>query len=320
MKTRSYGLASEITQLRGQNDAYLKRDDELSFGVSGSKWRKLASLIPALLELQPRPVWLVGGLNSNSILAAAQLFREAGLIFRILIPPYYQLRSNGNLALQILRPEEIKVVSRGSMEATLTSLRRLNSSGDIVLVEEGLDHPAAYAGAATLATDLHRNEAELQSCAAKPRTPARGFFRHVFIDAGTGISAAALIVADVQAGYSRSYHVVLVAGDEGYFRRQLAKVAKHLGLEQGRHEAVLVRFYRPRVGKSFGSTPRAVLDIIQRVARQEGVFLDPLYTAKTYDVFAHHSPALEGAKVMIHTGGGLSLAGALPKLSYRSPT
>lgn len=308
-----FGLASELTRLNSQPGVFLKRDDELSFGVSGSKWRKLATLVPHLLRHPSRPVWLVGGLASNSVVAAAQVFREAGLNLRVLTPtgrptPHASRAPNAVLSTMILGPQDRKMVQPTALPATTAALRHLAHLGAITWLDEGLDHPAAYPGAASLATDLQRNEDELGER-----------FRHVVIDAGTGVSAAAMILKDARllqgTGFRRRYHVVLIAGDEAYFGRQWTKVARTLlGTEGLSPEKLGVEFYRPEVGKSFGSTPAAVFATIRKVARQDGVLLDPIYTAKTYEVLARRIAPLPGAKVMIHTGGGLSLGGFLDRL------
>jgi len=46
----SFNLQSRIHRLHwfGRSDIWVKRDDELSFGVSGTKLRKHASIIPVL--------------------------------------------------------------------------------------------------------------------------------------------------------------------------------------------------------------------------------------------------------------------------------
>lgn len=300
---RDFPLNSALTPLQALPDSYLKRDDELH--PAGSKIRKLATLIPALTR-QERPVWLAGGLNSNSVIAAAPLLREAGLCFRVLTPRYPKLYPNGILACQILAAEQIKTVLPAALAPALAALRRLARAGQVALVEEGLDHPAAYEGAASLAADLSRNEQALGLD-----------IRHVFVDSGSGLMAAALIAGDLRLGIRRHYHIVLAAGSEALVYRQLIKVTAKIlpAASEAALRALPVSFYRPLVGRSFGSTPAAVWRTIRQVARAEGVLLDPIYTAKTYQVFAQQAPQLEGTKVMVHSGGTGSLMGFADKLT-----
>lgn len=303
---RDFPLRSALTPLQTLPDCFFKRDDELH--PAGSKIRKLATLIPALAS-QQRPVWLAGGLNSNSIIAAAPLLQEAGLCYRVLTPRYHKLYANGILACQILAPDQIKTVLPAALAPALAALRRLASAGQLTLIEEGLDHPAAYEGAASLAADLRRNE------------QAQGLdIRHVFVDSGSGLMAAGLIAGDLRLGIRRHYHIVLAAGSEAQLYRQLAHVTAHIRPTAGEAalRALPISFYRPLSGRSFGSTPAAVWDTIRQVARSEGVLLDPIYTAKTFQVLEQQAPRLAGTKVMVHSGGTGSLAGFLDKLTITS--
>lgn len=303
---RDFPSHSVVTPLKGLPGVFLKRDDELH--PAGSKIRKLATLIPALVANKSRPVWLLGSMNGNSVLAAVPLFRQAGLTFRVLTPRYSQLYSNGILASQILYPSEIKKVLPCAAPMAAQALARLAAAGQLALVAEGLDHPAAYEGAASLAADLRRNELAIGQQ-----------LDHVFVDSGSGLMAAALIAGDLRLGRIRQYHIVLAAGDEELVIRQLLQVTARLLPDAPPTDQALralpIRFYQPKVGRSFGSTPAVVWRTIHEVARLEGVLLDPLYTAKTYQVMAEVSSSLSGTKVMIHSGGLSSLGGFLPKLA-----
>lgn len=297
-----------MTPLRKLSDCYLKRDDELH--PAGCKIRKLATLVPALAAEPERTVWLVGGINGNSILAAAPLLRQAGVSMRVLTPRCNELHANGILASQILQPNEVKRVLPAALAPAVAALRRLAATGEIALVEEGIDHPTAYEGAASLATDLARNEQTLGK-----------EIHHVFVDSGSGLMAAGLIAGDLRLGVRRHYHIVLTAGSEELVYRQVQKVTDRLlpGTTNKMLKALPISFYRPLVGRSFGSTPAAVWQTIRSVARTEGILLDPIYTAKTFQLFAHHAPRLTGTKVMIHSGGAGGLAGFLPQLATSLP-
>lgn len=74
----AFRLQSRIHRLRwfGRSDIWVKRDDELGFGVSGTKLRKHASLIPALKKRGIEEVVVIGGAHSNNVLSAAQTLTE----------------------------------------------------------------------------------------------------------------------------------------------------------------------------------------------------------------------------------------------------
>ena len=57
-------------------DTWIKREDESSFGISGSKKRKYASLIPFLKKNKFDCVGVIGGSNSNNVIGLVQLLIE----------------------------------------------------------------------------------------------------------------------------------------------------------------------------------------------------------------------------------------------------
>ena len=75
-----YRLGSRVHTLNSfPRTTYVKRDDELSFGISGSKIRKLQSLIDHWQTHHVQKVEAIGGQNSNHILATAQACREQNI-------------------------------------------------------------------------------------------------------------------------------------------------------------------------------------------------------------------------------------------------
>lgn len=78
-----YPLQSRIHPLRSfhfpATQCFIKRDDELGFGVSGSKIRKYRTLIPFLYRSNIKEVILIGSVQSNHILSCVQLLIEKGI-------------------------------------------------------------------------------------------------------------------------------------------------------------------------------------------------------------------------------------------------
>jgi len=96
----SYNLRSRIHRLRwfNRSDIWIKRDDELSFGVSGTRLRKHASIVPVLKLKGIEEVVVLGGANSNNVLSAAQILTENNIKITpfLLGPPAHK---HGNLKL-----------------------------------------------------------------------------------------------------------------------------------------------------------------------------------------------------------------------------
>ena len=96
----SFNLRSRIHKLRwfDRSDIWVKRDDELSFGVSGTRLRKHASTIPALKLKGIEEVVVIGEASSNNVLSAAQTLTENNIKITpfLLGPPTHK---EGNLKL-----------------------------------------------------------------------------------------------------------------------------------------------------------------------------------------------------------------------------
>src|SRR5579883_147233 len=98
-----YPTHSRVHPLREFPCVFVKRDDELGFGISGSKFRKYRCLIPQLRE--KKEVIVLGGPSSNHVLSLTQLLIENGIqpILYLKGPP--PVHTGGNFHyLQMLVP------------------------------------------------------------------------------------------------------------------------------------------------------------------------------------------------------------------------
>ena len=310
----AYPYHSRVHKLKTFNGphltCYVKRDDELSFGISGSKLRKYLSLIPYLLKSNITTAILMGGSHSNNILSLSQLLIENGIEPRLFLLGDKNSLLRGNLLLtRLLVPEKnIQWVSRQAWPQVASLAQnyvdKIGKKSTYVIAEGASVFPA-LPGALTLALDILQNERFI----AKQ-------FDHIFIDAGTGLMAIATILAFSWLKKEVRVHVLLLAEDETAFLQKLAlfklefeklideKLAMEFILKQ-------IRFYRPTKAKAFGSTNPATFKAINRIALQEGFLTDPIYSAKLFmEVpLIIEKQKLSGNALVIHSGGGLSLMG-----------
>jgi 1-aminocyclopropane-1-carboxylate deaminase/D-cysteine desulfhydrase-like pyridoxal-dependent ACC family enzyme len=287
---------------------WVKRDDELGFGTTGSKTRKWASLLPSLLSRGITDALVEGGPRSNNCVVAAQLLRQAG------ITPHFAFRqtkeragdasAGGNrLLLELLtRPEEVVwlgPVAQATYEAHLAErVESLSAASRIVaVIPEGASCEAALPGALTLAEDLARNERETGVT-----------FERIFLDTGTGLTTAACMLGMAARGRMPLFEVVVVAGNEAGFEAQLARFRRAFGADA---PLPPYRLHRPISGAAYGAVTAEGLAFVARLARDEGVLVDPVYTGKlfqtAYALLERERPA--GASLIVHTGGGTGLFG-----------
>lgn len=275
---------------------YVKREDELSCGISGTKFRKYSSLMPYLVTKGIRHLVIIAGPQSNNLLAALQMAREYRLVVTafLLKPKNKLIQGNFKLSRLLINEQEIVWVERDQWihveDLAQQFIAQLIEPAFLLL--EGASVAPAMVGSMTLADDIIRNEQEME-CS----------FEHIFIDAGTGFSAIALIKGLMQHGHQAKVHVLLLAENEKAFQKKLAAWINE--------PCVTYCSFYPTTAKSFGSVNQTIQNEIKKIAREEGILVDPIYSAKLfYETRARIlSEHIQGKVLIIHSGGVLTLAG-----------
>ncbi len=297
-----WSLTSRVHKLNHFSEeklsCYVKRDDELSCGISGTKLRKYASIIPFLINEKINHLIIIAVPQSNNLLAALQIARELQLKITVFLlkPKHDLVQGNFKLSLMFLNPEEIIWVNRsewGQVEHLAEHYLKLKQKEyTSFILTEGASVPQAMKGAMSLAYDIQKNEHEL------------GFnFDHVFIDAGTGFSAAALIKGFFEMVHPALIHVLLLADEEVVFKKKLEQWLGFLPEN-------FVCFY-PKTARAFGSLNETIKKEIKRLAQEEGILTEPIYSAKLFHTTREYIKAdwIEGKGLIIHSGGLLTMTG-----------
>ncbi|KAL7748469.1 hypothetical protein RI367_006164 [Sorochytrium milnesiophthora] len=298
------------------HSVYIKRDDYLGSALcSGTKARKWASLLPYILRKQQQQQQTVvavveGSLASNHILMAVQLLKSHRVPFRLRLtsprPPPRPFRGNALFTSMLLSERELEDALRGDVEG-----------GELLVIPEGASHPQSVPGLLTLPLSIMRNEEE-----------ERVRFDDIWVEAGTGATAAALVAGLAMLGdeIPRSVHVVhcavpTSADPQQVFARDARRLLEQVDAELatiGDSGSVSVRVWSPVVGRAFGSVPRASVDTVRRWAERTGVLLDLVYGAKMLQTFEHWSATQDNRprrqSLIIHSGGAQSLTGFEHKL------
>ncbi|MDP3371617.1 MAG: pyridoxal-phosphate dependent enzyme [Candidatus Paracaedibacteraceae bacterium] len=307
-----YPLHSRIHLLRtfgdSQTRCYVKREDELGFGVSGSKIRKYSSLIPYLQTNAVEEAVLIGGAYSNNIVGLAQLLIENSIKPTLFLKGDIDTQKTGNLLLtsMLVPKDSIHWVSREEWQNVNEKAKDYaKKSQKICIIPEGASMLEALPGALTLALDIIKNEQQTGLT-----------FDHLFIDSGTGMMACATLLAFTWLRKKTLIHVVLMAEEERDFLETLSTF-------KTRFSALLavcptesdikanLKFYHPKQARSFGSTNKSIFKEINLIAQTEGFLTDPVYSAKlfltTRNIIANDK--IKGNCLIIHSGGGLTLMG-----------
>lgn len=312
--TRVYKLPSSEAE-----NLWIKREDELSSGVSGSKLRKYASVIPFLKKHKIESVAMIGGPNSNNLIGLAQLLRENSIspIAFIREAADLQLRGNALLLDMLLAREEMNFIPRDNWDAVATIAKQFLDSAAMKgkrshLLHEGCFGFEALPGAMTLAADLLRNERETGES-----------FKRIYIDCGTGLSAIGLIlgleVALESGAIEREIVVTLIAEDQSGFLEKLESMRFALNkvIQLSKHEKTKIRFLHTRLSPKFGSINKSLFDECRLIAKSTGILMDPTYSVKHYNAAKHDCREfpLDGSSLFVFNGSALGLLGFQDKLS-----
>ncbi len=132
----------------------------------------------------------------------------------------------------------------------------------------------------------------------------------IYIDSGTGLTAAALLLG---LGYLHLPWRVVVVSMTGQERCEFDRLLANLGEEFLRltGESPKVPEWEltyPPVGRSFGSTGAAAIQEIKDTACREGILCDPLYSAKL--ILAYRAERDENRpSILLISGGERELLG-----------
>lgn len=106
---------------------------------------------------------------------------------------------------------------------------------------------------------------------------------------------------------------MVLAGSFEEFQSGLSRVIQYAGefLDVSLCSLPDYHLYYPATAKSFGSTNKTIFREIQRIAREDVILTDPVYSSKLF-LTARQTildRALDGNILLIHSGGGLALTG-----------
>jgi 1-aminocyclopropane-1-carboxylate deaminase/D-cysteine desulfhydrase-like pyridoxal-dependent ACC family enzyme len=269
-------LHSRVHLLKGLC-CFVKREDELSFGISGPKLRKLVPLIKALKK--EKGAIFYGSAYSNFILGAVQLLIENEIDYTLVLKKAHTTKVAGNLQYLLrMVPKEKIIWESGSLPE------------DYRIIPEGGDVPECLEGAKSLAASIYQNEKELGSK-----------FSKIVIDAGTGISALGLILGLQELGETTPVHVFSMKLSKEEFFQKLSSLKIDYP----------VFFHELTHNKSFGAVNTSLLHFINDFAKKEGFFLDPIYSGKLFYelMLPDHKNLIDHKTLVIHSGGALALSG-----------
>lgn len=283
-------------------EIWVKRDDLTGAALSGNKVRKLDFLMADALAQGAHTVLTTGRIQSNHARATAVAARQLGLKPVLLLAGTPPRTPSSNLLLDALLGAEVHWTDDAGYR-----------DRDRLLAELAADRPGSYiipeGGSNALGSlGYARAGAEL---AAQALAMGVGFDT-ILVPTGSGGTLAGLAAAGLHA----TVLGVAVCDDRATFRARVAGIGEELAQKgwgrippPGEGWDVLEGF----VGRGYALSRPEELAEAARLAREEGLFLDPVYTGKSWFAMVEslrRDPGCFGRRILFwHTGGLFGLFG-----------
>lgn len=292
-------------------ELYVKRDDLTGIGLTGNKVRKLEFLIQDALDKGCDTLITCGGLQSNHARATAITAAKLGLQCRLVLRDQTGGDLDGNLFLDRLVGAEITFISAEEYKRVDEVMNRLAES----LRSEGRKPYIIPEGGSNELGALGYVRAVEELCEQLKTIKLR--IDHVVTAVGSGGTQAGLLLGKMLYDLSAEIHGINVCETAEYFVSRIygiierARAAYGIDVTLAPTDVHVIDGY---VGKGYALSRAEEIDTIKRVAKMEGLLLDPVYTGKAiYGLIDQIRKGYfkRGDKVLFwHTGG---IFGLFPK-------
>lgn len=288
-------------------ELFVKRDDLTGLLESGNKVRKLEFLVGDALEQRADTLITCGTLQSNCCRAVAAVAARLGLNAALAVKGSRPAAYDGNLLLDRLLGASVRYLSDAEwervddvMEEMATEVRA-RGHRPYVIPESGSNEVGAL-GYLECAVELAG-----QIGHGAPR------FDTVVISVYSGGSQGGLLMGKQLAGLPSEIVGIPIAWPAARVREHvqhtMAKAIRRFGLAIEVPKSIHLLDGHQGVGRA--AVGDEELGTILRLAREEGLILDPVYTAKAFTgllTTLEKDPKALGQRVcFIHTGGIFSL-------------
>ncbi len=288
-------------------DLWIKRDDLTGLGFGGNKVRQLEFYFGAAMEQDADTVLITGAVQSNYARTAATAAAKLGLAAVIQMEDRVHgmdetYNTSGNVLLSRLVGARFMDYPDGEDEAGADRALRqraeeLRSDGyRPYVIPLGLSNqPLGALGYMKAAQEILDQDDD---------------FDCMVVASGSGLTHAGLLAGLRALGSHIPVHGICVRRDAAAQSQRLATVAASLGALLNRDpviDAPDILTWDKALQPGYGHVGPPAREAIVMMARQEGLFLDPVYTAKSFagvPGLVREGVIEPGARVLfVHTGG-----------------
>jgi D-cysteine desulfhydrase len=295
-------LQSDWTAKTGTR-IWIKRDDLTGMEISGNKVRKLDFILKDALWQQATHILTCGGIQSNHCRTTAFMASRLGLKPVLFLKGEQEAIPTGNLLLnRLLQPEIIPVTAEEYQQIdsrmSVKSEEIAQQGGKGYCIPEGGSNRIGVWGYIRCFEEI-RSQLEQQSLPVDS----------IMVATGSGGTHAGLLLGKILGDSPLKVFSINVCDNADYFKRKIFNIISefesHYGYTFNLTESDITLF-DGFVGCGYGQIGPEEVSIIREVAIQEGMVLDPVYTAKAFLGLKNliKNGVIQSKNILfIHTGG-----------------
>jgi len=313
---------SNLSDVLGGVNIYVKREDLTGLAFGGNKSRKLEYIIRDVLDKEAEAVITWAGVQSNWCLQTAAAARKYGLepILILFDRGGASGGSDGNLLLDYILDAKVRIEKIvGAKVIKSKDAQKIVDEAVSEVESRGLTPYVAPIGGSMVGGSMDVPLGAVAYAGAyvemRQQTDALGVAVDYIVHAtGSGGTQAGLAVAAKASSDSTKVLGISVSDPKGPFTEEVSTIARDtvealkLDLSIEREDIIVMDEY---LQDGYGIVTREVSEAVRLAAIQEGIFLDPVYTGKAFaalvDLIQRGSIKSGENVVFFHTGGTAAL-------------
>lgn len=281
----------------GVEELWIKRDDLTGLAFGGNKTRKLEFIIAEALASGADSIITVGALQSNHCRQTAAAAARTGLACTLVLTGEAPDTLSGNLLLDRLLDAELVFSPETDPHMALRQVvRDMSQRGQKpFVVPYGGTSPAGMVSYSLALRELLEQNPKID---------------RIVIATSSGGTQAGLVLGAKLLGFVGKITGISVDRSAAFLRPLLADLANQAALGMGHpggFEPSRFEVVDRYLGGGYAVVGELEINAIQRVAKKEGILLDPVYTARAagglLDMIERGEIPAEERIVFWHTGG-----------------
>lgn len=280
---------------------FIKRDDLSGLALGGNKVRKLEYILADALQQKSDVIITIGAVSSNHARQTAAAAALLGLECQLVLIGREPEAAQGNYLLDQLLGASTYCVRNSEVEATIAQLVETNK-------HRGKSSYVIPAGGHTALGAMAYRDAyqEIQAQSDHDYTA-------VITAIGTGTTCAGLHLGQKISGDSTKVIGISVGGDQTWCKQEILAVVQPIESEMGIALSMPqdLHVYADYIGEGYTIPYPHLREVIQLLARKEGILLDPVYSGKAMvgliDLIKKGQFGKNDSVLFLHTGGAPEL-------------